>query len=145
MAQTHIRFTAILSGIEAAGRWLISSNMTSYKPFQNWDNVNNFLTRSQSVNRERTKVVLRTLGSKSHTLKKMISVSVEHIAADEVIATFQKAGISICGDSATEAIQLLKTEIAESYEILMNEAKLGPEPQRQLKVLGEYIGKKGRK
>lgn len=143
MAQAATWFTDTLSAIEIPGRWLISDNRDKIKPFQNWNNVIKFLARSQSVNKERTEVVLRTLGPGTYVLKNPIPVCIDRIAGDEVIATFKKANISICGNSATEAIQLLKTEIAELYVILKKEAKLGPEPQRQLLVLEGYIGKKG--
>ena len=129
---------------EVPGRWLVSRNADGHKPFQNWANVIRFLARNQSLNRDSADVLLRTLGPGAYKLQRPIAARIDHISDDEVIASFPEAELSICGNTATEAIQLLKTEITETYEILKKEPKLGPVPQRQLKILGRYLGKMGR-
>ena len=143
MTYTENWFVPVLSAIERKGRWLSNYNTATHKDFQNWNNVIRFLARSQSVNKEHTELALYVLGHDGYRLKKPIQACVDRISGDEVIAAFPEAGISICGDSPTEAIQMLKTEIVELYEILKKEARLGPEPQRQLLVLEKYIGQGG--
>lgn len=141
-----ISFVGELSEAEQVpGRWLVSHNSIAHKPFQNWNNVLRFLARSQSVNRDRTELHLVSLGMGAHTVRRPIRIVLDHISGDEVIASFPEAGIAIGGNTATEAVQFLKSEISDAFDFLKKEPRLGPVPQHQLQVLGRYLGKKGRK
>jgi len=53
------------------------------------------------------------------------------------------ANISSSGDTQEEAVDNLRMLLVEIFEDLSNEPtdKLGPEPLRQLAVLGQYIRK----
>ena len=74
-----------------------------------------------------------------------MTVVVEAIDKDEYLASFPDAGIAIAGDSLRDAIFALKAEILASLDLYRNEARLGPEPRRRLKVLEAYIGQERRK
>ena len=84
------------------------------------------------------------LNSSVYDVLKPIPVSLSELSSDEFLASFDFAGISITGDSPSDAVLSLKAVLADTFDIF-NREKLGPEPSRQLKILEKYIGKKGRK
>lgn len=69
---------------------------------------------------------------------------IEFYGDDDYMASFEEAEIYVSADSATEAIQDLKSSIIDIYEILKSEKKLGPIPLKQLKVLENYVVEKRR-
>jgi hypothetical protein len=79
----------------------------------------------------------------SYLVTKPIKVGIEHID-DEYVAAFDEAGIAFSAATATEALQLLKAQIIYTYEFYKSNERLGPEPLRQLAILENYIGEKGR-
>lgn len=60
---------------------------------------------------------------------------------DGYIASFFDAGLSMAGDTATEAFENLRGWIADSFGSLsaMSEANLGPGPLTSLRVLREFV------
>lgn len=64
---------------------------------------------------------------------------------DQYIASFFDTNLSASGDTRTEAVDNLKDIVIATVEMLgeMDEGNLGPVPQQQKKVLGEFIRKKG--
>jgi hypothetical protein len=87
-------------------------------------------------------LVLLTLDSAEYQLRKPICVGLKEKADDEYIATFAEAELSRSGDTPQEALAWLKSSIVELYELFKGEDQLGPLPQRQLRVLEQYIDKK---
>ncbi len=87
-------------------------------------------------------LVLLTLDSADYQLRQPIFVGLKEKADDEYIATFAEAELSRPGDTPEEALAWLKSSIVELYELFKGEDQLGPLPQRQLRVLEQYIGKK---
>ena len=59
------------------------------------------------------------------------------------LASFLDANIAMSGDSPSDALHAVKSEIEDAYRIYRSESKLGPEPARQLSILESYIGEKG--
>jgi hypothetical protein len=62
---------------------------------------------------------------------------------DGFTATFFDANIGTSGDNEEEAIDNLRTLIIDTFQLLDSEPKdrLGPEPQRQLRLLRSLIRK----
>lgn len=57
-----------------------------------------------------------------------------------IIATFEDANIAYVGETWIEAFNGLQAEILDTFEdYVENESILGPEPQRQLAVLREFL------
>lgn len=71
-----------------------------------------------------------------------INICVERLSDNEYIATFEEADISFSASTATEAIQELKIELIEVYELYKSETCLGSWPRHQFDVLEGYIDKK---
>ena len=94
---------------------------------------------------DQIEATIDSFGDLPYNVKKPIPIIIEYADNNEFIAVFPDTGIAISGDSATEALQLIKTELVELYELYEAEPILGPEPRRRLQVLESYIGKKGRK
>ena len=57
----------------------------------------------------------------------------------EYLASWPKADMAITDDSPTHALQSLKCEIVEVFEVLKHK-QLSPHLQRQLAVLEEHVG-----
>lgn len=73
---------------------------------------------------------------------KPIEVTITAIEENEFVASFPEAGISISGDSGTDALIALRAELIDLFQIFSEvRERLGPEPKRQLEVLTKYIGK----
>jgi len=110
-----------------------------------WGNEYNlFEEATQQKNDKQTSVTIISLGFGKRVLLKPMSLRIENVGDDEFIASFPEAGIEMSGDSATEAIQLLKSHLVALFDIYRTESKLGPEPQKQLKILEGYIGEERR-
>lgn len=78
-------------------------------------------------------------------LVKPFDVVVECVDDDEFTASVPELNIAMAGESAGEALLILKEHIADVYEILASCSALGPEPARQLSVLESRFGEEGRK
>ena len=87
-----------------------------------------------------TRTTIDDLFSPRYRVIAPIPVEIEYCADDEFIANWPAGGIAITSDSATDALQTLKVEIVEIYQIFKNERLLGPEPQRQLSLLERHLG-----
>lgn len=87
-------------------------------------------------------LLLLTLDPSRYYLRYPMPVSLKEKAPDEYIATFADAELSRSGDTPKEALAWLKSSIVELYELFKGEDQLGPLPERQLRVLEQYIGKK---
>ena len=87
-----------------------------------------------------TRTTIENLSSFGYQVRDPIPVEIEYCAEDEFIASWPEGGIAITSDSATDALQTLKVEIVEVYQIFKNERLLGPEPQRQLSLLEKHLG-----
>ena len=87
-------------------------------------------------------VPLTTLEPGQYELEREIQ-AVLHPSEDGFIATFFDANIATGGDTEQEALDNLRSLIIDTFEMLESEPseKLGPEPQRQLKVLRSMIRK----
>ena len=97
-------------------------------------------TRLGALEGAGSEVKIATLSPWGLALKKPIAVEV--IPSDgEWIATWHDANIAMAGDTRTEAILEMQTEIVGVYRMLArySEDKLGPMPKRQLAILREYI------
>lgn len=90
---------------------------------------------------ESAKITLISLAPTSYKTKKPIPITVIAENEDEYIAAFEEAEIYFSGSTPFEAIQELKIEIAEAYELYKAEPHLGARPKKQLAVLEDYIGK----
>jgi hypothetical protein len=93
-------------------------------------------TQEVTVGRE-IKTELRSLHCPKYRLTLPLPIVIEICGDDEFIAMVADANISMSGDSATEALDLLRNEIIERYESYTAE--------KQLKLLEKYIAKTGRK
>lgn len=87
-------------------------------------------------------VTLIALDDPKYDLRKPMVVGLRENANDEYIALFADAELSRSGDTPGEALAWLKSSIVELYELFKGEDQLGPLPQRQLRVLEQYIGEK---
>jgi hypothetical protein len=76
-----------------------------------------------------------------HVLTKPLPVVLHLTEDDEFIAAAANTNIAMTGSSAIEAIKLLREYVVSVYELLSKE-KLGPEMERQLRILEAYIAKK---
>lgn len=83
--------------------------------------------------------VLYSLADKDFVLRKPLYVDLDFDAYDEVTALFEPAGIAMSGSSVQDALQGLKDEFVDTYNLYKNEPNLGPEPERRLRVLEQYI------
>jgi hypothetical protein len=72
---------------------------------------------------------------------KQIQVIIEKVEPLEFLASFTDANIAMSGESIEEAQLNLAAHILDVYETLRDENPelLGPEPQRQLRVLRQYL------
>lgn len=87
-------------------------------------------------------IKLLNLTNKKYKLKKPITITIDILAEDEYLASFEDAGIAFSATTATEAIQELELEIIAVYKLYKSEKKLGPWPKQQLAVLEDYIGER---
>jgi hypothetical protein len=56
------------------------------------------------------------------------------------VATFQEANVGASGDDPGEAVLSLVSLLTDIFPFLIeNESQLGPDPERQLRVLKQYI------
>ena len=80
------------------------------------------------------------LPGEPYTLLRPIPVRIEQVEAGDFLAEFDEANIAISGETYQEAFQNLIAEILNAFEnFSTEEASLGPEPTRQLKVLRNYL------
>jgi hypothetical protein len=86
-------------------------------------------------------ICLATIDHKDYFLKTPIILTVtEHDS--EYVVTFGEAELSRSGSTIPEAINWLESSMVSLYELYKGESRLGPLPQRQLRMLGQYIGEK---
>lgn len=86
--------------------------------------------------------ILCDLDSDLYVLKEPLTLTLTQVAREEFIISFTEAELSRSGETAIEAINWLKSSMVELYEIFKNDNKLGPLPQKQLRILEKYIGEK---
>lgn len=82
----------------------------------------------------------RLSGVSRYTRKRMPIVIEFDVDDDCYSASFEEANITMTGETASEAIALLREHITDLYDLFKMEKALGPEPARQLSLLEEYIG-----
>lgn len=80
---------------------------------------------------------------KDLTLKRGIPIELTG-SDDEWLASFVDANIAMSGDSPSDALRAVRSEIEDAYKLYRSEPKLGPELARQLLVLESYIDEKRR-
>lgn len=86
------------------------------------------------------RTTIGSLPGEPYTLLRAIPVRIEQVAAGDFLADFTEANIAISGETYQEAFQNLIAEILNAFEnFSTEEASLGPEPTRQLKVLRNYL------
>jgi hypothetical protein len=83
---------------------------------------------------------INSLRCSSLKLKYPLPVSVE-FDGDGFIAEVGDSGIAMAGDTAAEALDLLRDHIIELFCLYSSEANLGPGPKKQLALLERYIAK----
>lgn len=81
------------------------------------------------------------LHDEDYVLRRPIPVILQLTDDEEFLASVENANIAMTGVSAIDSLKTLREHITLLYGILCAE-RLGPEPQKQLKVLEAYIGKK---
>lgn len=81
------------------------------------------------------------LPNEPFVLIKSIPVIVEEHAPQEYTARFREANMAMSGESVEEALMNLAAHVLDVYEMLRDEDPelLGPEPQRQLTILRQYL------
>lgn len=88
-------------------------------------------------------IVIRSLKSRSYELSKPIPAILEPIGTegDNYVARFPEANVNASGNTAGEATDNLEDLIVATFENFSSipNARLGPEPRRQLAVLREYL------
>ncbi len=89
---------------------------------------------------EVTRTTIGSLPGEPYTLLRAIPVKIEQVEARDFVAEFDEANIAISGETYHEAFQNLIAEILNAFEnFSTEEARLGPEPTRQLEVLRNYL------
>ena len=67
-----------------------------------------------------TRTTIDDLSSLGYQVEEPIPVEIKYFAEDEFIASWPDGGIAISSDSATDALQTLRVEIVELYQIFRN-------------------------
>lgn len=87
-----------------------------------------------------TNTSIRNFPGEPYALRRPITIEIEQIAEDDYLASFEEANIASSGTTFQEAYQNLAIEILNIFEKFTAEHKnLGPEPNRQLKILRRYL------
>ena len=86
-------------------------------------------------------IPVTTFAPEPYKVVRPFEIAVESLEG-EFVATFFEANISSSGENPTEAYANAKDMIIATFELLskMDADELGPEPQRQLAVLGQVMG-----
>lgn len=96
-----------------------------------------------TANTVSAKFVVFDLGDMTkYFIKKPFVIDVQQIDGDEWVATLPEAELARSGETPTDAIDWLKSSMVQLYELFRGEDQLGPLPQKQLRVLEQYLGKK---
>lgn len=83
---------------------------------------------------------INSLPGEPYTLLQPIPVKIERIEDNDSLASFEEANIAMSGETEQEAFQNLVAAVLDSFEDFSGEeASLGPEPARQLRVLRRYL------
>ncbi|MGK2915157.1 MAG: hypothetical protein ACSLE5_12055 [Porticoccaceae bacterium] len=77
-----------------------------------------------------------------YKVTKSLNISIECLAEDEFVATFDEAELAIAEDTIVEAVNAIKRELVEVYKLYTSGEKLGPRPKRQLAALEKYVVKR---
>jgi len=108
-----------------------------------WRNNTNTSEKVETRELEQTtKVYIERYKAGDYEIIKPLTISIESLADDEFVATFDEAEVSISDSSVSEVIAALKREIIEVYKLFKCAEKLGPRPKRQLSILEKHIAKK---
>lgn len=70
-----------------------------------------------------------------------IPVEVRRAEYGYFLASFSDANIAISGQDRDDAYQALIVEIIETFEVLLEEPKLGPDAREQLNILNKFIAR----
>lgn len=72
--------------------------------------------------------------------KKPLPIAIEYCGDDEYVAKFEPADVSISGESARDALNALKSQLAWMVKDLGQEESFGPRMREKMKILGDYLG-----
>lgn len=76
----------------------------------------------------------------NHRLLHPIPIHVRSLDRRGFIARFSAANLAMCGDTISAAVESLADDISDTFAVYsVEESNLGPEPEKQFRVLRHYI------
>jgi hypothetical protein len=86
------------------------------------------------------RTTISSLPGEPYTLLQPIPLKIDQVGEGDFLAGFDEANIAMSGETSQEAFQNLIAEILNAFESFsVEEANLGPEPARQLRILKKYL------
>ena len=82
---------------------------------------------------------IENLGEAGYRLLRPIPVGTQKVGIGDYVESFREPNIEMSGRDREDALQALKAEILETFEVLSSERRLGPDAAKQRQILCAYI------
>ena len=140
IGQLFITGTGVLitSG-RTSGSWIGEENAVSWISVQ--QQIEDLQSRVSMLEQGRVlHIPVTTFAPAPYEVVQPFEIVVEP-SGEEYVASFYDANVNASGETPTEAYANAKDMILGTFELLseMDEGELGPEPHRQLAVLGQFV------
>ncbi len=81
------------------------------------------------------------MSTPTYRVLQRIPVEIRRVDIGDFEASFRAANIAISGSDSHDALQALVVEILDTFDLLLEEHKLGPDAAEQRRILSQYLAR----